>query len=432
MNILCISKDLAIGDLLCRLKNEGHQVKIYINDKKERVNYEGMVDKIDDWKKELAWVGKKGLILFDNVGYGQIQDDLRKEGYAVVGGSALGDKLEYDRQYGQKIFSLCEIEVVPSVNFSNIKKAMEFVKKHKGPWVLKQNGHIDKAFNYVGKLENNEDILQVLHSYCRNNKKECGSIDLQKRVMGIEIGVGRYFNGNDWSGPLEMNIEHKNLFNENLGPKTFEMGTLTWYDDNENNKIFQKTLAKLKPYLHSINFRGDVDINCIINEKNICPLEVTARFGFPAIHLQSVLQSSPWGDFLLSVAKGEKHDLKFKKGFGVVVLVAVPPFPYEARSKKYYPTGMQILFKEKLSKEEMDHIHFEEVSYNKKKKHYYISGKNGYVLHVSGVGKTVEEARKKAYGIIDKIVIPKMFYRTDIGLKFINEDQKKLKSWGWM
>ena len=46
--------------------------------------------------------------------------------------------------------------------------------------------------------------------------------------------------------------------------------------------------------------------------------------------------------------------------------------------------------------------------------------------------KAVEEAREKAYEIASKIVVPKMFYRTDIGIKFIKEDQANLKKWGWI
>jgi hypothetical protein len=34
--------------------------------------------------------------------------------------------------------------------------------------------------------------------------------------------------------------------------------------------------------------------------------------------------------------------------------------------------------------------------------------------------------------IIDKIIIPKKFYRNDIGLAFHNGDGKKLKEWGWI
>jgi len=92
-----------------------------------------------------------------------------------------------------------------------------------------------------------------------------------------------------------MNIEHKDLCNGGLGPKTYEMGTLMWFDDDEKNKLFKETLGKLKEYLCHIHFHGDVDINCIVNEKGVFPLELTMRFGFPALQLQCALSQSPWG-----------------------------------------------------------------------------------------------------------------------------------------
>lgn len=434
MNILCISKDLSIGDLAYRLKKEGHSVRLFIEDKNQKHNFQGLVERVEDWRKSLKWVGKKGLILFDSIGYGKIQDDLRQEGYLVVGGSQGADRLENDRQFGQKILSACGIKIVPSMNFSSVKEAIKFAQKNKGPWVVKQNGYSDKSFNYVGKLENNQDTIEVLKNYFRHSKKECYSIDLQKKIEGVEIGAGRYFNGKDWVGPIEINMEHKNLFNGDLGPKTFEMGTLMWYTDNEKNRLFQETLAKLKAYLEKINFRGDAEINCIVNQDKVHPLEVTARFGFPAIHLQEEIHTSPWGEFLKAVAAGQEYKLKYKEGFGIIVLVATPPFPYEVRTKKYYPSGINILFRNKITEKEREHIHWEEVSRRKRGKalKIYISSKTGFVLNVTGIGKTVEEARERTYKLINKIVIPKMFYRTDIGLKFIQEDQAKLKKWGWV
>lgn len=192
MNILFISRDLSGGDLAYRLKKEGHAVKIFVEDKKQRQNLDGMIVKIDDWKKELNWVNKDGLIVFDSTGYGEIQDKLRNDGYSVVGGSQGGDKLEDIRQYGQKIFSACGIELVPSMCFNDHKEAIKFLKKNDGPWVIKQNGHINKIFNYVGKLKDNRDTISILKNYNHNNKKECKQIDIQKKIEGIEIGVALF------------------------------------------------------------------------------------------------------------------------------------------------------------------------------------------------------------------------------------------------
>lgn len=431
MNILCISKDLSIGPMAIRLKKEGHDVRLFVEDEEQKNNLAGLVDRIDNWEDELDWVSKEGLIIFDSIGFGEKQDELRKKGFSVVGGSAVGDKLEYDRQFGQKILSLAGVEIVPSMNFCSAKDAIDFVKKNKGPWVVKQNGHANKTFNYVGRLDDNEDVVAILENYEMHDREECKSIDLQKKISGVEIGIGRYFNGKDWVGPIEVNLEHKGLFNGNLGPKTYEMGTLMWYDsDIENNKLYQETLAKLKSFLEKGDFRGDVDVNCIVNEEGVFPLEFTARFGFPALQLQSEIHESPWGEFLKAVADGKSYDLKYKKGYGIVALVAAPPFPYEIDEEKYSSAGLEIRFKKEFEEKDLEHIHFEEVSLKDGK--YYVSGKDGFVLHVTGFGETIDEARDKTYDMIRKIVIPKMFYRTDIGQKFMKKDQARLKEWGWL
>lgn len=436
MRILFVSHDASGASLCYRLQEEGNDVRLLTLDKNgntEKVLC-GMVKRIQNLEAGLKWVGKKGLIIFDCVGYGKVQNDLRKKGYSVVGGSEFGDKLEADRQYGQKIFATVGMRVIPSQSFSSISAAIRFLEQNSGLWVLKQNGNANKTTNYVGKFKDNRDIISLLKRYQRSyyTKKDCSIFDLQKKIEGIEIGVARYFNGHDWVGPIEINIEHKDFFVGGLGPKTPEMGTLMWYEPDESNKLFQSTLAKLKPYLQRIDFRGDIDINCIVNEKGAFPLEATARFGYPAVQLQMEIHSSPWGEFLQAVAEGESYSLKWKRGYGIVVLIASPPFPYHReRFTSFSPEGITIFFKNGFEEKDLEHIHFEEVA-RRKSGEFYICDHTGYVLHVSGIGKDVEEARKKVYSLAEKIIIPKKYYRTDIGLKYMEEDEAKLKKWGWI
>ncbi len=431
MNTLVVSLDLSGADLAYRLRKEGHDVRFFVEEKSQKCNYHRMIDKVKDWKKELNWVGKDGLIVFDSIGYGKEQDILRKEGYSVVGGCELGDKLEHDRQYCKKIFAKYGVPVIPSKNFSNVNDAIEYIKKNKGPWVVKQNGHADKIFNYVGDLEDGRDVMDVLKNYHRYKNSECATIDIQKKAIGIEIGVARYFNGNDWVGPIELNIEHKDLYSGGLGPKTYEMGTLMWLTNDENNKLFKETLAKLKDYLKKIDFRGDVDVNCIVEGKNVYPLELTTRFGWPATHLHVELFNSPIGEFFKAVADGKKYNLKYKKGFATAILVATPPFPYHIKLNKYSSKGECIYFSSDFTLEDLEHVHFEEVSRDKYG-NFFISGSAGFVLHVTQCCKTAKGAQCKSLDIIKKIIIPKKFYRNDIGLDFHNKDKKKLKKWGWI
>ena len=445
MKIIVISKDGDALDLAIRLRNEGHSVKIAIQDKDFRKIGDGFgVVKVADRKKELSWIGKVGLIIFDQTGWGKEQDELRKAGYSVVGGSEGADRLEFDRCHAQKIFKKCGMKTVVSRHFPSAEEALEFVRKNKRRWVVKQNGHADKCFSYDGRRSDGSDVSALLENYAKFNKDACNSIDLQERVVGVELAATRYFNGKDWIGPVMMNIEHKKLFPGGLGPKTSEMGTLMWFDDGEN-KLFNETLQKITPYLRKIKFRGCFDINCIVNEEGAIPLEATPRFGYPTIHGESALVLSPWGEFLKAVADGKPYDLKWRKGVCVVVLLATPPFPYQTIDSRYTPEGLKIIFREDPAKDEWDHIHFSEVACipDSKNEHeagfpgnqnteYIIAAKSGYVLSVTGIGRSVEQARENAYRLTDNLLIPKMFYRHDIGLKFIERERKLLRKWGYL
>ena len=327
------------------------------------------------------------------------------------------------------------METKKSTDFHDMEEMVSFIKKNPHNWVIKQNGGLDKGLNYISRIKCGNDAISLIKSYKKNLKTNNLHFDLQEKINGIEIATGRFFNGKDWVGPICINIEHKNLFNNDLGPKTNEMGNLMWYEKNENNKLFKKTLGKMKKYLKKIDYRGYFDVNCIVDKKNAYPLEATSRLGQPTYQLQDTLQVSPWGELLKSIADGKKYDLKYNRGYGIIVFLGTPPYPYANRSNFNSPRGIEIFFKEDLSKKEQKNVYFEDVSIDckkDKKNRYIICSNTGYIAFVSGIGKTVKEARKKTYALIDKIVIPKMFYRTDIGLSFIEKDKKILKGWGWI
>lgn len=437
MKVLFISSENMMATHLAYLmKQEGCDVKLFIDEPDRKENFENMVEKTDDWQKELKWVGKgdNSLIVFDDIGYGKIQDQLRKEGYSVFGGSEAVDKLESGREFAQKIFTEYGIKTVPIKDFKDVSSAINFIKENKRAWVIKQNGGSSKSLNYVGHFDDSRDVINVLENYQTNLKGQMRTITLQEKIKGVEIGVARYFNGNDWVGPIELNVEHKKFFPGDMGPATSEMGTLLWYDDNEENPLFRETLCKLKPYLQKINFKGDFDINLIVNETGVYPLEATPRLGSPAIYLHAELNRSPWGEFLKAIADGKPYDLKWKRGYGVVVLVTVPPFPYTKKLREMSPKGINVYFDPVLKEKHFNHVHFEGMS--KKmvggKEQYYISDYQGYVLYITAVDKTVKSARGKVDKLAKHIYFPKMFYRHDIGVNFIKNTYDQLRWWGYI
>lgn len=430
MRVLFVSGEMIAGDLPWRLQNEGCEVKLFIEHPEQQEVLQGFVTRVRDWKTELSWVGKDGLIVFDDVGYGVVQDTLRKEGYTVFGGSAGGDQLESDRSFCNEVFAQCGLTTVPVVNFSTPAEAKRYVFDHPGAWVIKQSTH-QSALNYVGWSSDGADALAMLEHY---EKTGIQNITLQKRIEGVEIGIARYFNGTDWVGPIEFNVEHKSLFPGDIGPKTGEMGTLMWYGADEKNPLYQATLARLQPHLQLIGYRGDVDINVFVNEQEIFPIEITTRLGCPSTHMHTSLHISPWHEFLRAVARGEKYDLKYRDGYGVVLTLGLPPFPYEGViASAYLSEGLPVFF-ENLSDQEWKQIHFEGVKriVESEEVSYVVSHSIGYTIFVSSVGPTVGKAREQALALARKVHIPKIFYRNDIGVEFEARGFPSLRRWGWL
>lgn len=431
MNILYISKNGMAADLAKKLVAEGCSVKLYIEDKKLKQIFDFIVPKVTNWKKELAWV-KKGLIIFDDCGFGKVQDDLRKKGFNVFGGNALADKIEYDREFTTKIFQKYGIKTFEAKTFQNVLEAAEYAIEHPAQWVIKREGDNSKFVSYVGEDLDGKDVISLLKNYSVIKKINRQPISLQQRAHGIEIGVARYFNGNNWVGPIEMNVEHPHLFSGSIGQFTTEMGTVAWYTEHENN-IYKKTLKKIEPMLRESGYKGDIAINCIVNKNDIYALEMTPRLGSPITHLQQELHESPWSEFLMAVAKGQDYKLKYKKGYGVVVTLAVPPFPFQ----KIFTTGIchgLTLNLNKCSNKDLEHIHFDEISKrtNGENDSYYISGYDGFVGYVTYSDKTIRKASERALNTAKKVHVPKLFYRVDIGHNFEDRDLPNLKKWGWL
>lgn len=423
-NFLFVTISALIADIAWHVAREGHNVKFYTESEEDKEVGDGFVQKVANWETEVAWAD---VIVFDDVlGQGTKAQRLRQQGKNVVGGTPYTDKLEDDRSFGQEELKKYGIPIIPYKEFTNFGDAMTYVHQNPGRYVIKPSGESQntKGLLFVGEEEDGKDVIQVLDDYKKALAKKIPVFQLQKRITGVEIAVGAFFNGKEFVLPINVNFEHKKLFPGNLGPSTGEMGTAMFWSGP--NKIFNATLKKFEQKLAEEQYVGYVDINCIVNNSGIYPLEWTSRFGYPTISIQQEGMLTPIGEFLHGIATGRLKEIKIKKGFQIGVRLVVPPFPFKDKETFRIKSKDAIIH---FKKKPAEGIHIEDVKLVNDE--WIITGNTGVVLIVCGTGQTMREAQAQVYKRIKNIIIPHVYYRDDIGERWF-EDSDKLHTWGYL
>lgn len=396
-------------------------MKLYTRNKMEA--YAGFLEKVRAWKSLVSWAD---TIVFDDLGFGDAADQLRRAGKLVVGGSRYTDRLEEDRGFGQREMKKAGISTLEHREFTDFDKAVRFLGARGKRFVFKPLGNTascDKDMIFAAETKDSKDLIDFLARTKRALAERIERFQLQEFADGVEVAVGAFFNGRSFLLPVNMNVEHKRLCSGDVGPFTGEMGTLMFW--SSRNPIFDSTLAKMEPALRRSGYVGYVDINCIVNARSIYPLEFTCRFGYPTISVQIEGLKNDLGTFFHDLAKGESPRLQCKPGFQVGMVVGVPPFPYTDKTKFAIYRNLAIVFRQ----HNLDGVHLGDVKFVKGE--WRLADESGFALVVTGSGETPSAARRQAVKRAKNILLQHKFYRNDIGLTWTRA-ARRLNQWGYL
>lgn len=436
MRFLGVTETCDLAALYLRLAEAGHEVKVSISEPLAQGTLAGLVPRAaGDWRAELDWIreaGEGGIILFEAVseGFGALQDALRGDGYNVIGGSGFGDRLENDRAYAQMLLAALGFPTAHVEEFSDLAEADAFVRARPARYVLKFNGGSGTTF--VGQHRDGRDVRAMIKARLRRQKGgeqegETPRFILMEHIDGIEMGVGAYFDGTSFLTPACLDWEHKRFFAGDMGEMTGEMGTVATFDRSAS--FFERTLKLIEPQLREARHVGYVNLNTIVNEAGIWPLEFTTRFGYPGYAVLDPLQQTGWAELFGMMARREgKNRFVARGGFSVGIVLTTPPFPY-SRKEVDEPVGLPILFDE-MDDQDRRHLHYGEVGLDGDQ--LVTSGLYGWTMVVTGLGATIEAARAEAYRRASRVSIPNGRYRLDIAARLIDGDYARLERMGFL
>ena len=420
MRILGVTETCDLGSLYMRLIGEGHEVKVTVSEQLAQETMAGLVPRAEDWRAELDWVREApdaGVIVFEAVGFGALQDELRREGYNVIGGSAFGDRLESDRGFALELLRGPRVMAAPTIEFQNVADALTDLAERPRRCVFKRCDSAGDTF--VGTFDDGQDVAVVLGRGVGSGER----FILMDHVEGVETGVGAFFNGERFVRPACLDWEHKRFFAGNMGELTGEMGTVATFTGADS--LFEATLSPLEPLFAEAKHVGWVNLNTIVNADGVWPLEFTCRFGYPGFAVLGPLQALGWGELFHLLIDRTEDQFPAHDGFSTAVVLTTPPMP-RSRKEVDAPIGLPVM----IGDLDMQHLHLGEVGQPDGR--LVTSGLYGWTAVVTGVGETVGQSQQMAYANAARVRVPNVRYRLDIGDALTSGELELLATWGWL
>lgn len=420
MKILILSKEGDGLGVAHKLVQEGHDVYIYIKEPRFAWAGKGIVKKVDSWREGL---GKADLVICDMVGFGVHEELLRRLGKKVISCSMVLEQAELDRGKGMQLFRATGIEIPETYQCKNVEEAAKLAKDlpFSPGWVIKPDGNIATSKTMVVKDEElfDESLQKVKGS----------SLILQRIVDGIEVSTEGWFNGRSFVTPFNHTFEEKCFLNDNLGPATGCMGNIVLRAGSD--KLTRSTVERLAGFLSHVDYRGPVDVNCIVTKEKAYALEITSRLGYDAAEALMEGLREPLADFFFEIADGSKKNMEVTREAIIAVRLSIPPWPHAKPEAK--DRGEPVIG---LTPEVLKHVAITDLY--KEGERYLTAAGDGVLLKATAVGRPsgedtlgVKEARNRVYRTLKNIKVRGKQYRTDIG-KRVQADWDQLKAWGWV
>ena len=343
-------------------------------------------------------------------------DELEAMGKRCFGPRKNAAIIEASKAFSKNLMKKYNIPTAESEIFSDYDKALQYIRAKGAPIVLKADGlalgkgvlvcedlkqaeeglkeiMLDKAFGSAGNVIVIEECLKGL-----------------KYTPGEEVSVLAFTDGKTIV-PMITSCDHKRVYDGDKGLNTGGMGTFSpcpfWSKEIEK-EVYDKIML---PTMNAMNAEGRTFKGCLYfglmrTDKGMKVVEYNPRFGDPETQVILPMLKTDLMDIFEAVTDERLADIKieWEEGACVCVVLASGGYPLG------YAKGKQITIG---NTGEAVLVHAGTAVKDGK-----LVTSGGRVLGVVSKGKTIEDARKKAYKAVEGIHWEGMQYRTDIGEKY--------------
>ncbi len=354
-----------------------------------------------DEKIDLCVVGSEAFLAEGVV------DIFKKAGLKIFGPSKAAARLESSKAFMKDFLKKHKIKTAKFLNTKELKEARNFIQSLKTPVVIKADGLCAGKGVIIAQTHKEalEEVVKMLSGESFGEAGKC--VVIEEFLKGFELSVFALCDGENFV-LLPAAQDHKRLLDNDKGPNTGGMGA--YAPSSLANKELLEKIEKdiIKPTLNGMKeegaeFVGVLFAGIMVVDNEPFVLEFNVRFGDPECEVLMPLIENPL-ELILAASEKRLKDftLKLKKLFAVGVVCASENYPYEASPKS------EIFIK---NIPENSHLSYAGVSLEKDK----LFADGGRVLVCVGLGKTIEEAKSKAYELCENVEFKGKQFRKDIG-----------------
>ncbi|MCQ2403936.1 MAG: phosphoribosylamine--glycine ligase [Lentisphaeria bacterium] len=341
-----------------------------------------------------------------------IVDVFRARGLRIVGPDKEAAQLEGSKSYAKDFMARHGLPTAKAAVFTEAAPALEYLKKHGAPIVVKADGlAAGKGVVVAMELETAEAAVK---SCFEGAFGAAGSrVLLEDCLVGEEASILALCDGKSII-PLASSQDHKRAYDGDNGPNTGGMGAYSPAPVATDELMKRIDAEVLQPFLKGVQadglyFRGVIYAGIMVTAEGPKLLEFNVRFGDPETQAVLARLDSDLVEALVATADARLSEvtLKWSDDPAVCVVMASQGYPGS------YPKGLPISGLDEAAKTGCVVFH----AGTKAGENGAILTNGGRVLGVTARGTTLREAVDKAYAGVAKISWTGVEYRKDIAHK---------------
>jgi phosphoribosylamine--glycine ligase len=347
-----------------------------------------------------------------------LADDLEAVGIKVFGPSKAAARLEGSKGFTKDFCAEHGIPTAAYARFHDRAAALAYLEGQPLPIVVKADGLA--AGKGVTIAETREAAAAAVDA-CLSGTMGDGGVVIEEYLVGEEASFFALVDGSH-AIPLASAQDHKRAFDGDEGPNTGGMGAYS-PAPVVTPEVTRRAMDEIVwPTVRGMAARGTpckgvLYAGLMIADGAPKLIEYNVRFGDPEAQVLMLRLKSDLLPALLATADGvlNAFDLRWYDDAAITVVMAAKGYPGD------YAKGSEIRGLDEAQAVEGVEVFHAGTARNGER----LVATGGRVLNISARGRTLAEARERAYAAVAKVDWPGGFCRSDIGWRALRREESR-------